>query len=128
MSTTSLRTLVPQGLATWESVQSTAVLLGTSVTSLPFFFMFFFLHESCGKSYPTLALVGSPPLPSWQGRRCRRLVDHLSPQVRAENTTRPRRFWAELVVSVLHPLLEASSDVRSLVQVAQTLAFECVAH
>ena len=41
-------------------------------------------------------------------RRCRRLVDHLSPQARAENTTRPRRFWAELVVSVLQPHLEAS--------------------
>ena len=35
MSTTSLRTLVPRGLAaTRESVQSTAVLLGTSLPSI----------------------------------------------------------------------------------------------
>ena len=34
MSTTSLRILVPRGLATRESVQSTAVLLGTSLPSI----------------------------------------------------------------------------------------------
>ena len=51
MSTTSLRTLVPRGLATWESVQSTAVLLGT----VP--------HLREILPYPS-TLVGSFPLPS----------------------------------------------------------------